>query len=100
MEKSLSLADPNLKIMFKPAKDPDKELWFAVLRQALEDAFTYSGANIAGYERQEARDFVKERNKDFDIVCENAGFNPDYIWGKVNKFKERSYVWQTYLRSM
>jgi len=100
MEKSQSIADLSFKVLHKPTKEPTKELWFAVLRQALEDAFTYSGANIAGYERQAARDFVKERNKDFDIVCENAGFNPDYIWNKVDKFKERSYVWQTYLRSM
>ena len=90
----------NLNTPLEINSNPSKQLWFAVLRQALEDAFTYSGANIAMYERQAARDFVRKRNKDFDIVCENAGFNPEYVWIKVNQYKEKSYVWQNYLRSV
>ena len=90
----------NLNTPLEINSNPSKQLWFAVLRQALEDAFTYSGANIAMYERQAARDFVRKRNKDFDMVCENAGFNPEYVWIKVNQYKEKSYVWQNYLRSV
>lgn len=83
----LNLADKNLKVLYEERKDPNQELWKAVLKQTFEDAFLPRKIHLADYEKREARNFVTTRSENFDVVCEMAGLSPDYVWDKLNQFK-------------
>jgi hypothetical protein len=65
---------------------PEQKLWRAVFNQALQDAFndTYDYTNRL--DKQIARDWMKDFNKDFADVCENAGFNPLQAFTKIKKY--------------
>jgi len=96
---NLNLAS-NLKTLEVKTKEPDKELWRQVLRQAFEDAFLPRKLHLCDYEKRDAIKFVTERSENFDAVCELAGLDPGYVWDKLNQFKKRKdkgYVWQNYL---
>jgi hypothetical protein len=83
----LNLADKNMKVLYEERKDPNQELWRAVLKQTFEDAFLPRKIHLADYEKREARNFVTTRSENFDVVCEMAGLSPDYVWDKLNQFK-------------
>ena len=83
----LNLADKNMKVLYEERKDPNQELWKAVLKQTFEDAFLPRKLHLADYEKQEARNFVTTRSENFNVVCEMAGLSPDYVWDKLNQFK-------------
>ena len=83
----LNLADKNLKVLYEERKDPNQELWKAVLKQTFEDAFLPRKIHLADYEKREARNFVTTRSENFNVVCEMAGLSPDYVWDKLNQFK-------------
>ena len=83
----LNLADKNIKVLYEERKDPNQELWKAVLKQTFEDAFLPRKIHLADYEKREARNFVTTRSENFDVVCEMAGLSPDYVWDKLNQFK-------------
>ena len=82
------LVDKSIKVLHEEIKDPNQELWKAVLRQTFEDAFIPRKVHLADYEKREARNFVTSRSKNFDVVCEMAGLSPDYVWDKLNKFRK------------
>ena len=84
---NLNLADKNLKVLNEEVKNPDQELWKAVLKQTFEDAFLPRKIHLADYELREARDFVTTRSENFDVVCEMAGLNPNYVWDKLTQFR-------------
>ena len=84
---NLNLADHNTKVLHEETKDPTQELWKAVLKQTFEDAFLPRKLHLCDYEKREARDFVSTRSENFDTVCEMAGLSPDYVWDKLNQFK-------------
>ena len=84
---NLNLIDRKIKGLYEERKDPTQELWKGVLKQALEDAFLPRKLNLCDYEKREARDFVSTRSENFDTVCEMAGLSPDYVWDKLNQFK-------------
>ena len=91
---NLILLNKTLEVEYR---DPDKELWRSVLRQAFEDAFLPGKLHLCDYERREARDFVSKRSENFDAVCELAGLDASYVWNKLNQFrmrKEEGYVWK------
>ena len=83
----LNLADKNMKVLYEERKDPNQELWKAVLKQTFEDAFLPRKIHLADYEKREARNFVTTRSENFNVVCEMAGLSPDYVWDKLNQFK-------------
>jgi len=83
----LNLADKNMKVLYEERKDPNQELWKNVLKQAFEDAFLPRKIHLADYEKREARNFVTTRSENFDVVCEMAGLSPDYVWDKINQFR-------------
>ena len=83
----LNLADKNMKVLYEERRDPNQELWKAVLKQTFEDAFLPRKLHLADYEKQEARNFVTTRSENFNVVCEMAGLSPDYVWDKLNQFK-------------
>ena len=84
---NLNLIDRNIKVLYEERKDPNQELWKAVLKQTFEDAFLPRKIHLADYEKREARNFVTTRSENFNVVCEMAGLSPDYVWDKLNQFK-------------
>ena len=84
---NLNLADKNMKVLYGERKDPNQELWKAVLKQTFEDAFLPRKIHLADYEKREARNFITTRSENFDVVCEMAGLSPDYVWDKINQFR-------------
>jgi len=58
---------------------PEQMLWVAVLSRAAED-ITKTSDWVAA---REAINWVKRKNKDFKLVCEMAGRNPDYVHVKL-----------------
>ena len=77
----------NTKVLYEEQKDPTQELWKAVLKQTFEDAFLPRKLHLCDYEKRDARDFVSTRSENFDVVCEMAGLNPNYVWDKLQQFR-------------
>jgi len=65
---------------------PEQRLWRAVFNQALQDAFNNTYDQTNKFDKQMARDWMKEFNSDFAGVCENAGFNPIQAFTKIKKY--------------
>ena len=95
---NLNLADHNTQVLYEEVIDPEQQLWRSVLRQAFEDAFLGAKLHLCNYERQDARDFVTERSKNFDYVCELAGLSPDYVWDKLQQFKNKKEKYRDVLK--
>ena len=67
-------------------KKPETRLWRAVLGQVFYDAFGPMRYDTMPKDRKEAMDFLKDyQNEDFIVLCENAGFDPEYIKRKARK---------------
>ena len=86
---NLNLADHNTQVLYEEVIDPEQQLWRSVLRQAFEDAFLGAKLHLCDYEKRDARSFVTERSTNFDYVCELAGLSPDYVWDKLQQFKNK-----------
>lgn len=71
-------------------------LWKAVLTQALMDAKTTSQRGDVSKWRRDAIAFLTEplSRKDFDTVCVNAGFDPDYVKNKVDRALSNGCQWR------
>ena len=78
--------------MINERKKPEEEkLWTAVLARAAEDA-CISVNNLVRHEgysksilRGQAVSWFKSRSEDFQLVCELAGRNPDYVYTTMMK---------------
>ncbi|WP_156971100.1 hypothetical protein [Beijerinckia mobilis] len=57
--------------------DNEKQLWCAVIHQALTDAITSSKAKNSDLIRRKARIWLTEPNDDFNKVCSLAGLEPN-----------------------
>ena len=76
---------------------PEKSLWVAVLCRAALDAFrgpphlnmdlkaNVSHKNHYNYDRDQARHFFLDGGFHFNLICEMAGRNPQYVQGKARK---------------
>ena len=76
---------------------PEKSLWVAVLCRAALDAFkgaphlnmnlkaNRSHKNQYNYNKDQARHFFLEGGFHFNIICEMAGRNPDYVQQKARR---------------
>tara|TARA_R110002020_G_scaffold186531_2_gene384585 strand:+ start:25 stop:432 length:408 start_codon:yes stop_codon:yes gene_type:complete len=62
-------------------KNPHRELWSAVLSKAVRDAFGASD----WVDARSAIAWLKSYNKDFRLVCEYAGRDPQYVYKKLIK---------------
>ena len=62
-------------------KEPEQEMWIAVLARAVHDAF----GSIDYFEAERAIAWFKNFSKDFRDVCEMAGRNPKYVHDKLIK---------------
>ena len=65
----------------EPNKEPEQEMWIAVLARAVHDAF----GSIDYFEANKAISWLKGYSKDFRDVCEYAGRNPQYVHNKLIK---------------
>ena len=84
---------------------PEKELWVAVLCRAVLDACkgppdldmtrktNVTHKNHYNYDRDQARHFFLEGGFHFNLICEMAGRNPDYVQNKVRKVLLRKQGW-------
>ena len=60
----------------------------AAVNKVLKNHLTLmDGPLVKKFEEQEARNFVTTRSENFDVVCEMAGLSPDYVWDKINQFR-------------
>jgi len=84
---------------------PEKDLWVAVLCRATLDAFNRppslnldlksnrSHQNIYKFDRDQARHFFMTGGHHFDLICEMAGRNPEYVREKARKLILREKGW-------
>ena len=84
---------------------PEKDLWIAVLCRASLDAFkgppdldlklrsNITHQNHYNYDRDQARHFFLEGGFHFNLICEMAGRNPEYVQEKAKKLILRENGW-------
>ena len=84
---------------------PEKDLWVAVLCRAVLDACkgppdldmtrvaNITHKNHYHYNRDQARHFFMEGGSHFNLICEMAGRNPEYVQSKVRKVILRENGW-------
>ena len=84
---------------------PEKDLWVAVLARAALDAWkgppnldmsrraNVSHKNYWNYNQDQARHFFLEGGSHFNLICEMAGRNPDYVQQRVRKIILRKNGW-------
>ena len=84
---------------------PEKDLWVAVLTRAALDACkgpprldmtrraNISHKNHWSYNQDQARHFFLEGGFHFNLICEMAGRNPDYVQQRVRKIILRKNGW-------
>ena len=72
----------------------EQAIWRAVILQALEDAVNRSPKTQHRYEKEQALRWLTERNPDFVLVCDYAGWDPDYVRRKVKKALLNGCKWR------
>ena len=84
---------------------PEKELWVAVLSRAALDACkgpprlnlslssNVTHQNNYTYDRDQARHFFMKGGSHFNLICELAGRDPDYVQQRVRKIILRKEGW-------
>ena len=84
---------------------PEKELWVAVLSRAALDACkgpprlnmdlrsNVTHKNNYTYDRDQARHFFLQGGSHFNLICELAGHNPDYVQARIRKIILRKNGW-------
>ena len=84
---------------------PEKDLWVAVLTRAALDACkgaprlnmklrsNITHKNNYTHDRDQARHFFMEGGSHFNIICELAGRDPDYVKQRVRKIILRKEGW-------
>ena len=84
---------------------PEKDLWVAVLCRAVLDACkgppeldmtkqtNIPHKNLYGYNRRAARHFFLDGGFHFNLICEMAGRNPEYVQAKVRTVILRKNGW-------
>ena len=84
---------------------PEKDLWVAVLCRAALDACkgpprlnmslssNVTHRNNYTYDRDQARHFFMTGGTHFNLICELAGRNPDYVQERVRKIILRKEGW-------
>lgn len=70
-------------------KSPEQGLFIAILGQAVHDAFS---GRVFRIERDEARNFLTRNSKDFRIICEMAGKEPQYVLEKIRKRAKKNWT--------
>jgi hypothetical protein len=73
-------------------REPEKELWSNVIRQAFDDALAPPSKNASEkvrqafeFDRQRAIEWLTQPNPDFVQACHLAGVDPGYIRDNAKK---------------
>ncbi len=74
--------------------DHEPGLWRAVITQALMDAASNSKKSDAKRTRNDALAWLLGNTEDFEIVCDNAGLDPDYVRTQARAALHRGFVWR------
>ena len=74
--------------------DHEPGLWRAVITQALMDAASRSRKSEAKRSRLDALKWLLSDNNDFEAVCDNAGFDPDYVRTRAREALGRNCEWR------
>ena len=69
---------------------PEAHLFTAILSQAVHDAFS---THVGNHDQQSARSFFLGKSKQFRLICEGAGRNPQYVSEKIRKRILRDNGW-------
>ena len=84
---------------------PEKDLWVAVLCRAVLDACkgppdldmtrkaNITHKNHYHFDRDQARHFFMEGGPHFNLICEMAGRNPEYVQARIRKVILRKEGW-------
>ena len=71
--------------VLNPKTTSEQRLFQAIVLQAFEAALTTQGSKQESYLKKDAHDWFLEKNKFFEDVCWNAGFDPEIIHEKYKK---------------
>lgn len=74
--------------------DHEPCLWRAVIVQALLDAASSSRKSEARRTRSAAMDWLLSNTSDFELVCDNAGLDPDYVRSRARAALARGFEWR------
>lgn len=74
--------------------DHEPGLWRAVITQALMDAASQSRKSEAKRSRLDALKWLLGDTRDFEAVCDNAGFDPGYVRRRAREALERGCEWR------
>lgn len=74
--------------------DHEPGLWRAVITQALMDAASSSRKADARRLRQDALNWLLSDSRDFEAVCDHAGFDPDYVRTRARQALARGCEWR------
>jgi len=92
------MMNEEIKMFNEVDKNPTEQLWRAVLGQAFQDAFGPERYDTSAKERIEARVFLTDyQDVSFVNVCENAGFNPNFVAKTVEKTIDKVKMDRNYL---
>lgn len=74
--------------------DHEQSIWRAVITQALMDAASQSRKSEARRTRHDALSWLLSNSRDFESVCDNAGFDPGYVRRRVKEALARGCEWR------
>lgn len=74
--------------------DHEPGLWRAVITQALMDAASKSHKYTARRSKKAALQWLLGDSPDFESVCDNAGFDPDYVRTRARIALARDCEWR------
>ena len=74
--------------------DHEPGLWRAVITQALMDAASHSRKSEAKRSRRDALEWLLSNSRDFESVCDNAGFDPGYVRRRAKEALLRNCAWR------
>lgn len=74
--------------------DHEQSIWRAVITQALMDAASQSRKTEAKRSRNDALNWLLSDSRDFEAVCDNAGFDPGYIRRRAKEALARGFEWR------
>jgi hypothetical protein len=74
--------------------DHEPGLWRAVITQALMDAASRSRKSEARRAAEDARHWLLSNSRDFEAVCDHAGYDPDYVRIRARQALERGCEWR------
>ena len=95
--KSQATANSNALELFGRKKEPEHNLWIAVIAKALDDALYQNDLR----EAQIAIAWVQGRSNNFKFVCHLAGYDWKYVYDKViKKVNKRDQEIKDYIKGV